>query len=242
VPLNAWLIVRGPLDRVAAALLGVLLTPVCVVIGVAARLAQGAPVLVRLPRVGRDGELFAMLKFRTMRPDSADGLAEGSRITHGRDSRVTPLGRFLRHHRLDELPQLFNVLTGSMAMIGPRPETPEFVDTTDPSWREVLGVLPGIAGVTQLLIADLEPILLGATNPTLYAKDLLPLKLDLDRFYARNAGPCLDMAITVGLANRVLRGRPATGVRRIVQDRAPDVHGRLQVLVAVATALDRQTG
>lgn len=201
------------------------LLPLLVVIGLMIRLRDGAPVIVALPRVGRRGVTYRMWKFRTMRPTSAGALAIGPRITSSHDERITDVGRRFREHRLDELPQLVNVIAGEMALIGPRPETPEFVNQHDGRWREVLSVPPGIAGITQLLVADLEMGLLTgpATACDTYARILLPLKLELDRFYVRHRGPRLDLAVLLDLLGRTALGRPAVRTKAYLERHDPEL-------------------
>src|SRR5436305_578234 len=122
--LSAWLPFRWPVDRVIALVLGVVTAPVVAVLAVLVRRQDDGPAFVRLERVGRDGRHFGMFKLRTMRPTTSAGLADGPPITYADDERITPLGRTLRRFRLDEAPQLLNVIRGEMALIGPRPETP----------------------------------------------------------------------------------------------------------------------
>jgi lipopolysaccharide/colanic/teichoic acid biosynthesis glycosyltransferase len=124
------------LDRVLAVILGVVLSPVVVVLAAVVRRHDPGPGLIRLARVGRNGQPFRQWKPRTMRMD--EGVASGQAITSAADPRVTPFGRRLRRYRLDEFPQLLNVVTGQMALVGPRPETPSYVDLGDSLWQEVL--------------------------------------------------------------------------------------------------------
>jgi lipopolysaccharide/colanic/teichoic acid biosynthesis glycosyltransferase len=154
--MSRWLPVRWWIDRLVAAVLQVALVPVLAAVGAAVRRGDGGPALVRVPRVGRDNRPFGMWKVRTMVANGPGGLAGGPPITSGDDDRLTPVGRRLRHYRLDEPPQLLNVAAGEMAMIGPRPETPTLVDVGDPAWRRVLAAKPGIAGPTQLIVHDWE--------------------------------------------------------------------------------------
>lgn len=206
--MNRWLRFRRWCDVLMAGALIVILMPVLFWTAVLVRLGDGAPVLVRLRRVGYRGRTFGLYKFRTMTADGDDGLAAGASITSGTDPRVTPIGEFLRRHRFDELPQLVNVLRGEMGLIGPRPETPEYVDLDNEEWCTITGVRPGIAGLTQLLVADVEPLLLRTpVAGDEYATRMLPLKMDLDVFYANNAGPVLDARIAVALLTRIFLGR-----------------------------------
>jgi lipopolysaccharide/colanic/teichoic acid biosynthesis glycosyltransferase len=202
--MRTWLGIRRPLDLVAATVLVVPLAPLLIAIALWVRFHDGSPVLVRLPRVGRGGIIFHMFKFRTMTASSPYGLASGLRITSGSDQRITRSGHFLRKHRMDELPQLLNVFRGEIGLLGPRPETPEFVDVTNRDWQKALSIRPGIAGLTQLLVADIEPFVLDTDSPEeMYSTKLLPLKLKLDCCYVAHACFTLDLKIVFALCKRV---------------------------------------
>ena len=121
-----------------------------------------------------------MYKFRTMIP-GADRL--GAAITAARDPRVTPLGRALRRYKLDELPQLWNVLRGEMALVGPRPEVPEFVESFRAMYEPLLDVRPGITDPATLAFSNEEELLSGAHSVDLYAEEILPKKLSLSLQY-----------------------------------------------------------
>lgn len=209
------------MDLIAAAVLALVLAPVFAVIALWIKLRDGSPVLVRLTRVGRSGDAFRMFKFRTMVPERPDGSAQGSRITVYGDPRITQSGAFLRHYRLDEIPQLFNVLRGEMAILGPRPETPEFV-TADGNWDEVLKVRPGIAGLTQVLVSELEETALHkADGENVYRAQVLPIKLALDRLYLGEASLRLDALIIRSLAEHVLLNRRPDRLHEWLAETAP---------------------
>ncbi len=148
------------------------------------REGQG-PIFYRGPRVGRGGKIFRILKFRTMyeRPESYSG----SRVTVREDERVTPLGRWLRDTKLNELPQLWNVLRGEMSFVGPRPEDPEIVKTWPEDARaEILSMRPGLTSPASVLYRDEENLLPAEGAMEVYFRDILPDKLRLDLLYARN--------------------------------------------------------
>jgi lipopolysaccharide/colanic/teichoic acid biosynthesis glycosyltransferase len=147
----------------AAAL--VLLVPVLLLIALAVWLDSPGPVLYRQQRVSRGGRLFRLYKFRTMVVD-ADRLAPN--VSAAGDPRVTRVGRFLRRSYLDELPQLLNVLLGDMSLVGPRPETPEFVALFTPEERRVLSIRPGLAGPSTLAFMDEADLLASADDPVAY--------------------------------------------------------------------------
>jgi lipopolysaccharide/colanic/teichoic acid biosynthesis glycosyltransferase len=143
---------------------------------------DGRPVLFGQIRVGRDGRRFRIWKLRTMRAGS-----RGRAITAVGDNRVTRAGKVLRRFKLDELPQLFNVLKGDMSMVGPRPEVPEYVQLDAPIWQAVLRVRPGITDLASLIYRDEERILGASGDPeTAYRNQVLPAKLLLNLAYLRS--------------------------------------------------------
>lgn len=153
-------------------------------VAVAIRWRDGAPVLFRQQRMGRHGKPFTILKFRTMRTPRP-GDAEVS--SGDADQRITHIGQTLRRHRMDEWPQLWNVLRGDMSMVGPRPEVPRFVDLQDPQWKVVLQVRPGITGPDALAFKDEGDLLSRSDDPeSTYREDILPAKLKMQEDYARN--------------------------------------------------------
>jgi len=165
-------------------------------------------------RVGQHGREFELLKFRTMRIDTA-----GPSITAGGDPRVTSVGRILRKFKLDELPQLWNVVRGEMAFIGPRPEVPEFVDLADPVWQEVLSVKPGITDLASLVFRNEEEILSSAGDPVRYYREVvLPEKLRLNLLYQRERNWWTDLKL-IALSLRyslIPAGFEAERARRLV--------------------------
>jgi lipopolysaccharide/colanic/teichoic acid biosynthesis glycosyltransferase len=189
--------VRIPLARrIFDLCLLVLLVPLLLLPFLLATLAvlldsPGSP-FFRARRMGYLGRPFAMIKFRTMRIDNA-----GHSVAGANDSRITPVGGFLRATRLDELPQLWNVLRGEMTFVGPRPELEEFVELHAEEYREILATPPGITGPTQLRYAGLEPHLLSLhPDPErFYREELLPDKVKLDIAYARSRSLAGDLGV-----------------------------------------------
>lgn len=166
----------------AVGLLAILGLPLLAVATVL-RLKQGRGVVFRQQRVGRYGQPFEILKFRTMRPQQPGDPA----ITAGEsDVRVTAIGAVLRRFRIDEWPQLWNVVKGEMSMVGPRPEVPEFVDMSDSTWPLILQVRPGITGPDALAFKDEGDILGAAADPkACYRQDILPQKMAIQARYAQ---------------------------------------------------------
>lgn len=170
---------------VLASLVGlVLLSPLLLFIAAGVKLGSPGPVLFRQIRVGRHGQLFRIAKFRSMVVNAEH---EGPRVTVTADARITPLGAWLRSHKLDELPQLWNVLVGDMSLVGPRPEVPEYVSLYPPEVRaQVLSVRPGITDPAAITFIDEEQILAGFPDPErAYREVVLPKKLALYADYVR---------------------------------------------------------
>lgn len=152
---------------------------------------DGLPVLFSQTRVGRSGRPFRIWKFRTMRRDSHGGV-----ITAAGDARVTRAGAVLRRSKLDELPQLFNVLKGDMSLVGPRPEVAEHVQLEAPMWQAVLQVRPGITDLASLLYRNEEELLAAAGDPNaLYRESVLPAKLLLNLKYLQSRSFWLDLKL-----------------------------------------------
>jgi lipopolysaccharide/colanic/teichoic acid biosynthesis glycosyltransferase len=150
------------------------------------------PVFYRGPRLGRGGRIFQILKFRTMYEQSQS--YAGPRVTAQDDPRITPLGKWLRYTKLNELPQLWNVLVGEMSLVGPRPEDPEL----GMAWpaevrREVLSVRPGITSPASVQFHNEEDLLANKQVISTYMEDIVPFKLRLDQLYVRHHSLWLDL-------------------------------------------------
>lgn len=180
-------------DVVAAASGLILLAPALLAIALWIRLDSPGPALFRQRRVGRFGRHFDIYKFRTM----ADRPDDGRQLTVGGDPRITRAGRFLRRTKLDELPQLLNVLEGTMSLVGPRPEVPRYVDRYPPTVRQtVLSVAPGITDLAAILYKDENDILGRAQDPErAYVETILPVKLEYYQRYVRERSFWLDLRI-----------------------------------------------
>ena len=177
---------------VLAALLGLLvLAPVFALIACALLVGDRGPIIYRGTRTGRNGAPFQILKFRTMTA-SAPG---GGAITVSADPRVTPIGRVLRATKLDELPQLINILRGEMSLVGPRPEAPQYTVHYSPEQRQVLAVRPGLTGLSQVCFRHEEHLLAGPDPDTYYRTVLMPAKLALDLSYVRRQSLWFDLSL-----------------------------------------------
>lgn len=212
--MNGWLPRRWLLDRIVACALLLVLSVVIALLALVVRLTSPGPALLRLPRVGQGGRPFGMWKLRTMRSGPDGRRAGGPALTSADDARVTRVGRFLRRHHLDELPQLLNVIGGEMALIGPRPETPEYVDLADRRWGEVLAMRPGIVGATQVVVHRREAQLLSAGGEDGYRTLLLPTKLAIDAWYGSAASWRVDALIVLAVARDLMSGDGNTRLHR----------------------------
>ena len=161
-----------------------MLSPVFAMAALGIKLTSRGPVLFRQTRIGREGRPFSIFKFRSMYV--GDG-ARRSAITVAGDDRITPVGKFLRRFKLDELPQLWNVLRGDMSLVGPRPEVPFYVAHYTPEQRVVLSVRPGITDPSSLAYRREEEVLAAASDPEhFYRSCIMPDKLARSSAYLQN--------------------------------------------------------
>ena len=190
-------------DIVGSALGLVVLSPVLVLAAIWVRLDSPGPVLFRQRRVGKQGRVFQILKFRTMQLQSGGG----SRITVGADPRITRSGRLLRRLKLDELPQLLNVFVGDMSLVGPRPELEYYVSLYPAGARErIMSVRPGVTGLASLAYRNESELLATAGDPEkMYLETILPAKLDYDLKYIDDHTLLLDLRIMARTVGAVFR-------------------------------------
>jgi lipopolysaccharide/colanic/teichoic acid biosynthesis glycosyltransferase len=176
----------------AAALLLLTVSPLLMLLAAAVRLSSPGPAFFRQKRVGRGGRNFTLVKLRTMR--QATPGAAGSYVTASGDPRITRLGRFLRATKLDELPQLLNVLRGELSFVGPRPEVPSLVDLGDPRWQRVLEARPGLTDPVTLRLRNEEELLARAPDrESFYRRSLQPWKLAGYIEYLERRSPFSDL-------------------------------------------------
>lgn len=191
------------------------LAPALAVASAAILVTCGRPVLFRQVRVGRGGRPFTLLKLRTMRAE------RGSGVTASGDARVTPIGRVLRRTKVDEVPELWNVARGDMALVGPRPEVPAFVDLTSPRWQQVLSVRPGLTDPVTLALRDEERLLgqVPGDREAFYRAVWLPRKLDGCIRYLERRSPLRDVEVLVRTVVAVVAPRrvSAEGWRTLVE-------------------------
>lgn len=169
-------------DRIVALFGLMVLSPVLLIVAILIKIKMpGGPAFFTQKRVGRNGKLFTMYKFRSMTVSHS-----GSSISVAGESRITPLGAVLRKYKLDELPELWNVLIGDMSFVGPRPDVPGYADKLDGEDRLVLKLRPGITGPASLKYANEEEILAQVANPQQYNDEVIfpdKVKINLDYYY-----------------------------------------------------------
>ena len=214
--------VKRSIDVVVSLLMLLSVLPIGLLIALAIKLDSPGPVFYRARRVGHRGRPMEMLKFRKMRHDAA-----GPALTADDDGRFTRVGAWLAKLKLDELPQLWNVLRGDMSLIGPRPEDPHFVAIHPEEFLDVLRMRPGMTGLSQIAFAD-ESRILDDDDPTAhYVARILPQKLSLDRLYSTEYKLRIDVLILVWTLVAVMMRRQVavhrqTGRMNVRRRRKPD--------------------
>jgi FlaA1/EpsC-like NDP-sugar epimerase/lipopolysaccharide/colanic/teichoic acid biosynthesis glycosyltransferase len=240
---------KRALDIVVSFFALVLALPLLAIIALLVKMDSRGPILFRQRRLGRRFHPFLIYKFRTMAVDAANSISVGD------DRRVTRIGRVLRRAKLDELPQLFNVLKGEMSLVGPRPELPEFVELYREEYAEILAVRPGLTDLASIKYRNEAALLEVATNPqTVYVGRILPDKIRLGREYVRRSSIGFDLSLIARTLPRVagqrdagmLRGtrRPATarldGQEKRRQPRPSQLDGGTGLLADVILGLPRE--
>jgi lipopolysaccharide/colanic/teichoic acid biosynthesis glycosyltransferase len=170
------------------------LWPVLIIVAVLIRVKMpGGPVIFKQQRVGRNGELFTMYKFRSMTVSHS-----GSSVSVAGESRITPLGAKLRKYKLDELPELWNVLIGDMSFVGPRPDVPGYADSLTGSDRDVLKLRPGITGPASLKYRNEEEILASVDDPVKYNDEVIfPDKVRINLYYLDHQSFWMDIKLII---------------------------------------------
>jgi lipopolysaccharide/colanic/teichoic acid biosynthesis glycosyltransferase len=184
------------------------LWPVLLIVALLIKLDDGGSVFFRQERVGRAGRRFRVWKFRTMIPDAE---RRGGALTVGQDPRTTRVGRWLRRSKLDELPQLFNVLAGDMSLVGPRPEVPRYVARYSAEQRRVLDLVPGITDPASIAYSRESELLARAPDPErYYVTAVMPDKIRINLTYAARATRWTDVKVVLGTLGhlRPRRGKP----------------------------------
>ncbi len=190
------------LTDITASLSGLaVLSPVLITVAIAVKLDSPGPALFKHERIGRRGRRFSLLKFRSMTHG-----ARGREVTVAGDARVTRVGRILRRSKIDELPQLWNVLVGDMSLVGPRPEVPRYVELFAEDYRDILEVRPGITDFAAIEYRDEERILAASADPEAeYRQVVLPAKIALYRRYLAERSYWTDLTLIARTVAAVLR-------------------------------------
>ncbi len=183
----------------------IVLSPIFIVSAFAVRLSSKGPIFFTQERVGKDFRRFRIVKFRTM---IADARMPGPKITGRGDKRITSVGRVLRLTKIDELPQLFNVLRGDMSFVGPRPEIPQYVEQFKGDFREILKVRPGITDPTSIVYRDEEELLVGVDPDRIYREEIMPRKIQMYKDYLKRKSFFYDLRLIFKTLSAVVRGWP----------------------------------
>ena len=184
--------IKNIFDRFSALIGLLMLWPLLLILVLLIKVKMpGGSVIFKQKRVGQHGRLFTMIKFRTMKPDNG-----GSSISVKGESRITKLGAFLRKYKLDELPELWNVLKGDMSFVGPRPDVPGYADKLQGESRQILSFKPGITGPASLKYANEEELLASQPDPVYYNDHVIyPDKTRINLNYIRDWSFWLDIKI-----------------------------------------------
>lgn len=189
-------------DIISSIIVLVILFPFLLVIGIWIALDSRGGVFYRQVRVGRGGKEFGLLKFRSMVPN-AD---KQGQITIGADMRVTKVGKFIRKYKIDEFPQLLNIIAGQMSIVGPRPEVPKYVAMYNERQRQVLSVLPGLTDFATLEYLDEQKLLGQSDDPhKTYIEDVMPAKLELNLKYVDKKSLLTDIRLIFSTIARIFR-------------------------------------
>ena len=183
----------------------ILLSPFLIIISIIIKCTSEGPILFKQTRVGKNNKDFKILKFRTMIPDAE---SRGLKITVGEDPRITGVGKFLRKYKLDEFPQIFNVLFGEMSLVGPRPEVRKYVDLYTEEQLKVLSVRPGVTDLASIKYKDENKVLAESTNPeNTYINLIMQEKLKINLDYLDNASVLFDIKLILKTIKEVFISR-----------------------------------
>lgn len=188
------MILKWIFDRLASTMGLLILWPILLLVAIMIRVKMpGGPVIFKQKRVGQDGKLFTMYKFRSMTVSHS-----GSSVSVAGESRITPLGAKLRKYKLDELPELWNVLKGDMSFVGPRPDVPGYADKLEGHDRNILKLKPGITGPASLKYRDEEELLAKIENPQKYNDEVIyPDKIKINLYYLEHYSFLKDIQMII---------------------------------------------
>jgi lipopolysaccharide/colanic/teichoic acid biosynthesis glycosyltransferase len=195
-------LIKRAFDIMAASAGLALLCPLFALMAILIKIDSPGPILFRQERIGKGFRPFLIYKFRTMVQDASE---RGALVTAGEDSRITRIGRFLRKTKIDELPQLLNVLKGEMTLVGPRPEVRKYVELFRADYEEILQVRPGITDWASLKYRD-EAVILGHFEQPEqeYVRRVLPEKMKLAKAYVRHASFFSDLALIFATLRKLI--------------------------------------
>ena len=180
----------------------ILLSPFMIIIAILIKLDSKGPIFFKQVRVTKNGREFKIFKYRTMRV----GSDKYSQITVGKDSRITKVGDFLRKYKLDEIPQLINVLIGDMSLVGPRPEVPKYVALYTEEQREILKVRAGITDYASIEFSNENDILADEADPEkAYIEKIMPRKIELNKKYLSEISVITDIKIILLTIKKILK-------------------------------------
>ncbi len=189
-------------DLISATLVLIFCSPLFIVVSIWIAIDSRGGVFYKQIRVGKNQKEFGLLKFRSMRPN-AD---KSGQLTVGNDNRVTKVGRFIRRYKLDELPQLINIIKGEMSVVGPRPEVPKYVRMYSPEQLKVLSVLPGLTDYASIEYLDEQKILGEADDPEKkYIEEVMPAKLQLNLNYIADRNLIVDFKLIFKTIFKIFR-------------------------------------
>ena len=189
-------------DLISSAIGLLILSPIFAIVAIWIKLDSSGPILFKQTRVGYAEKNFQICKFRTM---VVNAEAIGAQITTGGDPRITKIGKFLRKYKLDELPQLLNVLMGEMSVVGPRPEVPKYVNLYNAEQKKVFQVLPGITDLASLEFRNENELLVGKDNAEeFYIQEIMPRKLLLNLEYIDRVSLLFDLKIIAKTIWRII--------------------------------------
>lgn len=197
------LILKRSFDIIISVIGLLFLVPIFLIIAIVIKIDSKGPVFFKQIRVGKNGREFKIFKFRTMKENAEK---KGMQITINGDSRITKSGYFLRKYKIDELPQLINVLIGDMSFVGPRPEVPKYVAMYDENQRSILKIRPGITDIASIKYRDENSILAKSEDPEqTYIQDIMPRKIELNIKYIKNMSVLYDIGLIIKTISKVIR-------------------------------------
>ncbi len=180
----------------------VILIPLFICIAFQIKIHDGGPVFYRTARMGQRNRMFKIYKFRTMVPDASQ---KGAGITSANDNRITPVGKFLRRYKLDEFPQLINVVLGDMNLVGPRPEDPRYVALYSDEQKKILDFKPGMTSPASIQYSDEEKLLTGENFMDIYLSAILPKKIEMEMAYFPHQTIIGDISIILRTIFKIFR-------------------------------------